>query len=422
MGRKLGLVCIVTLISFAYALVPQIRADTLWTSPVNLSQSVATTKSPRITIDDLGWIHAAWSDNGEIWHRHNRGDGWLPAQRVAAGTDLDLVAGAGGLHMAFANRFGDQDDIFVVSWDGVAWTLPVNVSQTTAASSSPRMAVAPGGSIVVVWSEQVSFGATAIYLAFSSDGARWSSFPVPNARGTRPVVAVDAVGNAWVAWQEPFDEGFPLEILFSQQVDGQWTLPVLVSASPLTNSAFPSLAYRLGRAYLAWQESTTGGETIVTSGMSEGNWDSPQRRSMVEGAFAPSMVFDPAGHVHLAWTTDVGAQYRSWDKKSGVWSEVEDVAGPLLSPGSMEIAAHHTVHAIWLANGPLGNRDAYYAARGGQQPWPTPSPSPTATATETASPPPAQTATPTATATGPAPTVTPSPTPESLIVLPLILR
>jgi len=398
-----------------------IQAGTGWSLPFNLSVSAVDTEDASIAVDSSGRVHVIWSEGGEILHRFRDGSGWSAAKRVASGTFPDLAAdAAGNVHLVFANQFAGSEDIYFVSWQATSgWGLPVNVSEGAGASSFPKLAIAPDGGLVVVWSVQSS-GVEFIYLARSTDGWLWVSGPIPNAYGTHPAVAVAPAGNLVVAWEGPYDElGSPAEVFFSVQVGSQWTLPEDVSASPEVNSSLPSLAVGPSDIGLAWQEDVPGGQAVYLSQMTDGGWSEPQQRSGSGQALAPALAFDSLGNGHLVWATENAVQHVTWAPITGVWQPIENVAIGQVGVSNACLALRSAAHVVWLAEASADNRDLYYSTKAMVEPSPTPSVTRTAKATPTHT----CTTTPTGTATV---THTSTATPTSRlswrVFLPSILR
>ncbi|MBC7233829.1 MAG: hypothetical protein H5T68_11390 [Chloroflexi bacterium] len=391
----------------------------VWSAPFNCSNSAAYSEKPSIIVDHNGWVHVVWSEEGQILHRMRNASGWSDIATVARGHSPSLAADSTGrVYMAFAAQSEGGDDVYFVSWQAVSgWSLPVNVSESSAQSSSPRIAVAGDGALAIVWSEQTIEWAP-IFLGRSADGEVWITMPIPYAYGSRPVLAYGPDGALWVAWQDVLDVGFPLEIFASQWTGSEWTLPEDVSYSFEVDSILPSIAVSEGNVYLAWQEGEPGEEAVYWAQWTDGAWGWPQKRSGTERAFAPALAVDASGYGHLVWTTEGAVQYASWDTGSGVWGSIESVALGQKGVSDACLAVADTVHVAWLAEAASGYPDVYYSRREITPVTPTPSATPTATSTATptttstatAMPSATPTATFTATATV---TATPSATPTA---------
>ncbi len=401
----------------AEAVAPVAAQGTTWSTPANMSSSEAGVDHGAIVVDHNGWVHIAWSECELIWHRFHDGSGWSTATRVGRGHSADLAADdSGNVYIAFTYRFIENDDVYFVSWQvSGGWDLPVNVSESSGLSSSPRIVATGDGELAIVWSEQ-STDAAWVFVAQSTDGTLWSSYPVPDAQGSRPVLAFAPSGDLWVAWQDVWGSGFAAEVLISRGAGGQWILPEVVSASLDIQSVLPAIVVGHGKVYLAWQEGEPGEEAVYMSQWLSDTWSAPQQRSGAVRAFAPALARSASGDGHLAWTTEDRVQYASWAMAGDVWQPVENVALDHIVVLDAHLAADGSVCLIWLAQTSEGILDVYYSATGTSSATPTATVTPTesstgtpTSATATASPTVTSIGTWTPTRTG-TPTTTPTPT------------
>ena len=390
-----------------------LRAAAQWSSPVNISTSAVDTEHVSIALGTSGRIHIVWTEGGEIWHSVHTGDEWSAPRYVTTGFSPQLVAGEDGtVHMVFVDRFYEIDDIYYLYWQpNTGWDLPVNVCETALNSSGPQLAIAPDCSYTVVWSES-SVDGDQVHIARSDDGGWWTAAPIPNARGTRPVLGFTAAGSLWVAWQVWHDPGPGSDIVASQLVGTQWTTPVSVSGSPDVPSLFPSLVVWQDHVCLAWQHGGFGAEAVYVSTTAEDVWSAPEKRSGLHPAFSPNLALDPSGHVHLVWNTQDTVLYTHCTLTAADWQPPETIASDRQDICSPAVAAYDVPHVVWLAQASHHVRDVYYSSHESLQPTATASATNTSTASPTVSPPPSPTATPTLSPTS-SPTPSPSPTPSS---------
>ena len=381
------------------------RLQAGWSAPANLSTSGVDVEGGSIVVDSSGRVHVAWSAGESISHRYASGGSWSSAQRVSSGHSPDLAASTNGrIYLAFGASLSDGDDVYVATWQASSgWSLPVNVSDNPATSSSPRLAIDVDGSLSLVWSEQDAFGAV-IYLGRSSDGRVWSTSPLPNASGSRPVAVFAKPAELWVAWQDVFDLGFPTDVFVSHSTASGWSLPEDVSASPMADSQAPVLAATGDKVYLAWQEGASGLEAVYGAVATASAWSAPEPLSSVGRAMAPSLALDPVAG-HLVWTTASTVQHAVSTLASGAWQPAEDVALGQTEADQARLAVPGALHLVWLAESSPGQHDLYYSTAS------TASPTVTATATHTAAVTPTATATPSPSPTTP-PTATDTPWPS----------
>ena len=362
-GHALRAVARVVLVAcLPLAMLPRhVLADGGWSTPMALSTGGEDVIGSGVAVDAHARVHGVWSQDGEIYHRVKVGGRWSAPERVASGHSPHIAPdSAGRVHLAFVRRSGDSDDVFYVSWRaGEGWDLPVNVSETDTASVAPALAFASAGTLMMAWSETVT-DTELIYQAESADGYLWASAPIPHAEGSSPAIAVDSSDVTWVAWEDVFDEGFPLEVFAARSQGAGWDLPVDVSYSPLATSSMPALATGPGGPVLAWEEAGDAGSTaIVTSVMTDTFWSGPRSRSGDANASAPALAFDAVGKGHLVLSTPDGVEHIAWDPSSDVWGARETIVEQGNS-GEVAMAADVAVHVVWVADDG-GRRVLYYA-------------------------------------------------------------
>jgi hypothetical protein len=152
-------------------------------------------------------------------------------------------------------------------WRKPGFTTPVAVRdiESPRYSGFPDMAVAPDGSVDVVWlderdNDSKSGDISSVYFAKSTDGGRSFGRNVRVATNTcsccRPSIAVDSKGRIYVAWRHNFDDVRDMAVATS--VDGGKTFSPLVRVSKDgwvihgCPESGPSLLPVGSRLYIAW--------------------------------------------------------------------------------------------------------------------------------------------------------------------------
>lgn len=180
-----------------------------------------------------------------------------------------LVMSRDELLYAVWREDGPKSRILVAAhdWRGPGFTKPVPVRDIASSSYSgfPDMAVAPDGSVNVVWLDERDYGpksgdVSSVYFARSTDGGKSFGRNVRVAAHTcsccRPTVAVDSKGRIYVAWRHNFDDVRDMAVATS--VDGGETFSPLARVS---NDGWvihgcpesgPSLLPVGNRLYIAW--------------------------------------------------------------------------------------------------------------------------------------------------------------------------
>ncbi len=377
----------VALLSACLALAPLFlkggRAGSLdftWAEPINISNTAADSHSPAIAVDGNGVAHVVWEDGGEIYHSYGSDGSWSVPARVATGEEPAIaIDGSNTPHLVFSNEIGGNYEIYYCFWDGSAWSLPRNVSDTSGGSFAPDIAWAMDGTIHVVWADNTP-GYSVIYHAYSTDGISWVSAPIPSATGSAPSVALGSDGLVHLVWQERDSPTSPYEIYHCQWDGEAWSLPENISDTPDDHSIAADIAAADdGTVHLVWQEMVGGKFEIYYSGGEGGFWSLPENISETPAdSYLPRIAIDGDNNRHVAWDEGSVLLYRRWQTEASDWSNVTGIGDD--PHGIAEVAlcvdAEGTVHVVWAEFVAANNWDIYYSYQ-----TPAPTPSPTATPT-----------------------------------------
>jgi hypothetical protein len=185
--------------------------DTLWETPLSLSEGITRSVRPAIAVESgLGiseTVHVAWGEQ-------------------VAGFDTQYV------------RYSLSDD------GGASWSAsrrvapdPVSANNVAPTDIAPALAVAPSGAVCAAWHGflgDVIIEAEEIYLSCSTDqGTSWSA-PVNVSRSRdvisiRPALAITSDGILHLAWQELAgdDPKVNYQIYYAQSLPYSVMLPVI---------------------------------------------------------------------------------------------------------------------------------------------------------------------------------------------------
>ena len=154
--------------------------EVTWSPPITASDIVSLTWQPDVAITPNGDVHIVWTEKVGDHHypaytRFNATGGRTPPQRLGGPFQINkaphlaaVVAGEGEQVCVAWNAQPEgksEEDIFLIcSKDGGnTWSQPENLSRTPAMSIRPSVAVAPDGSVHVVWQELAD---TDLYLEY----------------------------------------------------------------------------------------------------------------------------------------------------------------------------------------------------------------------------------------------------------------
>ncbi len=302
-----------------------------WSAPVAIATNLNHAARPALAYTPDHVTHALWETNGQLFYAQQRPNAaWSTPIRVAAGTSPVLkVDGAGRLQAVFSNRFLGGYDIYHVSYRAGTWTLPVNISNTSGASYKPALVADAEGGLYAAWMDN-SPGYWTIYIG-EWDGGFWTNYPVPNARGQTPTLALAADGNLLMAWQErapTLDNPTGTYAIYLSELaeTNRWSMPINVSDQPERDAQGADIAVTDdGFAQLVWIEN--GQEVRYCFGRSF-YW--PPAVTVVRApivAHGPHIAVERGAVLHVAWDEGDLVRAVSSTPAPGQWPKPSIVAG-----------------------------------------------------------------------------------------------
>ncbi|MBZ2167239.1 Ig-like domain-containing protein [Marinobacter sp. F4216] len=183
-------------------------------------------------------------------------------------------------------------------WQGVA-ALGDGVNSV----ASPQVAVDSAGRAFVVW-RQNDGGSQGIYATSTTESGHWGvaeRIGIAGASVTRPDIAADGPGNAFVVWQRYDNSGSRIQV---NRFSSGWQGATTIQAN-LERADMPSIATSgSGDAVVVWSQREGSGffaeaRTYVAS---EGGWGSITRLSGASiELFAPEIVMAPNADAVAGW-------------------------------------------------------------------------------------------------------------------------
>ncbi len=423
-------------------------AGTVRISEASTTQAPAAADEPALAATPTGAAVLAWTARLSASRftvvyasvRAQAGGSWstpklLSDPAYAASAPTATIDSNGQAVIAWQQASVDYTQIRVASLDpSTTGVTPLQtISSTSGYLTQPRIAASAQGSAYLSWLETaVAFsppytGANTLRAATRAPGA--ATFGTGSqvtksttAEFTDVQLAVDAAGNASLAWAQPdATTGAPGGAWVATRLAAATTWPgVRLSTASGTSPALATS--QAGGAVLAWVEpGTTPGTGTVRAALRKvglTTWNSATTLSGAsEAASRPAAAMSANGNAVLTWQAgtpggDVARQ-AVWPVGATAPWPAADVAaadGTLASP---QLAASDAAAlAIWLRTPATGAAIPVLArldgsSAGGTPPAPTPTPAPSPSPAPTASPTPTPTAAPSPTA---APTASPSPT------------
>lgn len=303
---------------------------TPWSAPTAVVPNLVKASRPTLLFGPDGAAHLVYGADGRIYHvKRATGNAWGTPQRIATGSSPSAAFDSSGqLHVAYVNEFMGNYDIYYVRLSAGKWTLPINASSTSGRSADPSIATDSAGAVHIAWMD-TSSGQWTIHTG-TWKANYWTNFPVSNARGQSPALAVLPNGELFLAWQDrrptAEDTWGTYDIYASERVSSYWNLPVNVSDNAVYSPGSDSIGVsvvttRDGLAHLAWI--SDGQQVRYNPGRGQ-YWPRPvdvgARRSLARGL---TMNLSQEGMLNLAWDEGTMVRIVSATPAAQVWSREE---------------------------------------------------------------------------------------------------
>ena len=297
-----------------------------WLASTKLSPATFETEKPAVAVNEQGDSVAAW---GQVEGLH--------FQIQAAGRP----AGAGG------------------------WQSPVAISAATGGAFFPQVGIDAHGDAVAVWLGLETKSAEYSVEASSRKGlaGAWSapvtlSLAKSGVNGSfAPGLAVDAQGDAVVAWQsENGGEKF-VEASYMSHTGGTWGAPVGLS-NTVEDQSSPGVGIdAAGDATAVWEDHVGGHVRIVQRSRpaATGTWQTPitiSSQTIAFNANIPKLAVGPEGNAAAIWeqfnnTENMAVATRA--TATSAWSAPVELSVPLEEPSEQQVAVggHGVAVAVW---------------------------------------------------------------------------
>lgn len=303
-----------------------------WSMPVAIASSLNNAARPALAYTPDRVAHALWETNGQLFYANQQPDAaWSAPVRIAAGmSPVMAVDSTGTLHALFSNQFLGDYDIYHITYRRGTWTLPINVSNTSGASFKPALAAGAGGTLYATWMDYAP-GYWTIYIGAWEDNF-WSNYPVPNARGQAPALAIAPDGEPLVAWQERVptldNPTGAFAVYISEMTDSdRWSMPINVSDRPEKDALGPDLIVTSdGFAQLVWVDGAQEIRYCFGRGL---YWPSVTTISQAPlAARGPRITAEHGALLYIAWDEGNIVRAVSSSPAPGRWPNPQTVTGP----------------------------------------------------------------------------------------------
>ncbi len=186
-------------------------------------------------------------------------DGTIWAAYVAykRGGEPDMAAAARHEFGTFIPK-GNGDQVFLVHFDGKAWSEPMSVTDPLLDLWKPTVTVDGKGRVYVAWSQQVDHNWDVYRRCFDPAAGQWADIErmtTDSGSDINVVSTTDSAGNVWWAWQGRRGKHFQILLTGGGISTGS---PIAVTDQPADHWDPAIAADHEGNVYVAWDSYENG--------------------------------------------------------------------------------------------------------------------------------------------------------------------
>ncbi|MGD9734491.1 MAG: PKD domain-containing protein [Solirubrobacterales bacterium] len=245
-----------------------------------------------------------------------------------------------------------------------SWLEPKDLSEEGFGAFGPRVGLDANGEAVTSWYGATSATGDTTQISERPRAGVWSAPQNLRVDGTNtPDLAVSPNGTAVVAWEFDAEEGSPLGSYIEAGVrtNGVWSVPPKSGTDPLHFSYYPQVAMdAAGDAIIAWQECYSADKHLCFENKGEyaieakvrwagGNWGAPIEvtSGTSENAKKLSAAINPFGDIAVAWEDMKSQQTRVSLLRAGQSPDYHTLATKASGSPQVAFAADGTAITVW---------------------------------------------------------------------------
>ena len=284
-----------------------------WSAPTSVPGCPQNSDDLSLTVGNDDTLHLVWWSSdlaglyGVLYASKPSGGTWSSPERIAPdsseieGADV-AVDGSGAVHAVWSYPLSGVHYVWHASKPpGGTWSSPLNLSNNFSYSTDPSIAVDSASTVHVVW-KGTSYGDYEILYACKPDGGSWTSpFNVSDdsAASYEPSLAVDGADALHLVWRDS-----TWSVLYKTRPGGgAWQATELVGSNMLGLYRAPVIAIEGDGKHVAWQ--APRGEIFYAFKLGSGAWSEAENASNSMGSSAvPDLAVDGTGTLHLVWADD----------------------------------------------------------------------------------------------------------------------
>jgi len=294
---------------------------------INLSNGPGNAANPQIATDASGNVSVVWESDSStlgVFYTHSTlGANFSVPKNLATNAtgSNDPQVGADGNGNVYVvwedkNNLGSKISFNRSVNNGADFLGPQSLSNDSASSVNPQLAVDSNGNVSVIWADNAP-GTFNIFFTRSND--KGVTFPIlknisnNGGNSESPQISVDGSGNVYAVWQGTVPPASKDDIFFAHSPDGGSTFGPLVNlGNTFSTEPFPALTVdAAGNVNVSWTDSSlVNPQTFFTQSKDHGATFAATQNLSNDAGFASGvqMAADSKGNLDVVWADDAPGQ------------------------------------------------------------------------------------------------------------------
>ena len=253
-------------------------------------------------------------------------------------------------------------EVLYCYYDGDTWSGATNISKDSTSSQGPRIAIDTLGYPHVIWEDWGMMGGPArVYYSFFTGDSFAASLCLtdnlqPGAFTRLGDIAIDSANRIHIVWSAETASVF--EVYYVRGEDGSWSLPEDISNNPRGNSSVPKMAMDLGsNLHVAWEEeeTDTSSKEVYYARFDGDSWSTPVNISnLPRTSFDQQISVSLEGYPHVVWGEGNNHIYYSF-YDGGAWSAPFPLSDTLTQEEGYKpdiaVDVESHPHVVWSGKG-----------------------------------------------------------------------
>jgi hypothetical protein len=316
-----------------------------WSEPVNISRTQDRCKDPKVTVDELGIVHAVWAQKSHkrydiFYSKTNSDEKWQSPENLSGGeaiktgdgpwleiqTDINRIP-----NVVYIAKMDADYEIIMQRFLSNEWTFFNFSKSPTTGSTYPSLVIDPNkNDYYVFWSDEIGGGySTFTRYLLGGIGEDWLSggvLPTHKNHSYAPQADIDTNGKIYLVYNRRIPG---CRVFFTESEDAtKWrtwmTPPFEVSSGDIgLYYAFPEIAVDWdGNVYIVWMQKKGEKIDVFFRKKTNAGWqgDGENLSNSSANSENPVIGLDKAtGYVYVAW--EEGKEIKLIDSENGInWS------------------------------------------------------------------------------------------------------